>query len=254
VNSNEMAWILTMVKTPTEDSLAHLPLGERIYTMSCSSCHGSERKGNPLSNYPSLVDIGKKMDRTTIDNIITAGKGMMPGLTTLKPEDKQAVIDFLLGVEKKEATSASTSTVKNPYIPFKSTGYNKFLDNKGHPAISPPWGTLNAIDLNTGEYLWQIPLGDEPNLGIKGTGTENYGGPVVTASGLLFIAATKDGMFRVFNKKTGKLLWETMLPAAAFATPSTYQVNGKQYVVVACGGTKLGTKKGNQYVAFALPN
>jgi quinoprotein glucose dehydrogenase len=254
VNSNEMAWILTMVETPKEETLAKLSLGEKIYTMSCSSCHGPERKGNPLSNYPSLVDIGKKMDRTAIGNIITTGKGMMPGLTTLKPEDKQAVVDFLLGVEKKEATSAVSSAVKTPYIPFKSTGYNKFLDNKGHPAISPPWGTLNAINLNTGEYLWQIPLGDEPKLGIKSTGTENYGGPVVTASGLLFIAATKDGMFRVFNKKTGKLLWETILPAAAFATPSTYQVNGKQYVVVACGGTKLGTKKGNQYVAFALPN
>ena len=128
------------------------------------------------------------------------------------------------------------------------------MDNKGHPAIAPPWGTLNAINLNTGEYIWQIPLGNEPNLTQKGTGTENYGGPVVTASGLLFIAATKDGMFRAFDKKTGKLLWETMLPAAAFATPATYQVGGKQYIVLACGGTKLGTKKGNQYVAFALPD
>ena len=253
VNSNEMAWILTMVETPKEEALAHLPLGEKIYTLSCSTCHGAERRGHPLSNYPSLVDIGKKMDRTAISNIITTGKGMMPGLTTLSATDKQAVVDFLLGMEKKEAVAAASSSVKTPIMPFKSTGYNKFLDNKGHPAISPPWGTLNAINLNTGEYLWQIPLGDEPNLAVKGTGTENYGGPVVTASGLLFIAATKDGMFRAFNKKTGKLLWETTLPAAAFATPATYQVNGKQYIVLACGGTKLGTKKGNQYVAFALP-
>ena len=134
-----------------------------------------------------------------------------------------------------------------------STGYNKFLDKNGHPAITPPWGTLNAIDLNTGDYLWKIPFGNEPNLSVKGTGTENYGGPVITASGLLFIAATKDGMFRAFDKKTGKLLWETTLPFAAFSTPATYAVNGKQFIVLSCGGTKLGTPKGNMYVAYALP-
>ena len=253
VNSNEMAWILTMIETPNEDALSHLPLGERVYTRSCSACHGPERKGNPLSNFPSLVDIGQRLDRTQIQNIISNGKGMMPGLNLLQPDEKKAVIDFLLGLEKKEVAATPTSDVKMPFIPYKSTGYNKFLDDKGHPAISPPWGTLNAIDLNTGKYLWQIPLGNEPDFDKKGTGTENYGGPIVTASGLLFIAATKDGQFRAFDKKTGKLLWETTLPAAAFATPSTYQVNGKQYVVLACGGTKLGTKKGNQYVAFALP-
>jgi quinoprotein glucose dehydrogenase len=107
--------------------------------------------------------------------------------------------------------------------------------------------------MNTGKYLWKIPFGDEPLLAyknIKNTGTENYGGPIITENGLLMIAASKDGMFRIFNRHTGKLLWKTQLPAAGFATPATYQVNGKQYVVIACGGTKLGTKKGNQYVAF----
>ncbi|MBL7814842.1 MAG: PQQ-binding-like beta-propeller repeat protein [Saprospiraceae bacterium] len=253
VNSNEMPWILTMVESPSDEALAHLPLGERTYVVSCRSCHGAERKGNPLSNYPSLVDIGKKMDRVQINTLITNGKGMMPGMSQLSAAEKQAVIDYLLGLEKKEVTAQATTKTQQPYIPFKSTGYNKFLDSKGHPAISPPWGTLNAIDLNTGKYLWKIPFGNEPHLSVKGTGTENYGGAVVTASGLLFIAATKDGQFRVFDKKTGKLLWETTLPAAAFATPATYAVNGKQYVVLACGGTKLGTPKGNQYVAFALP-
>jgi quinoprotein glucose dehydrogenase len=253
VNANEMPWILTMIPTPSEEALAHLPLGERTYTTVCSSCHGSERKGNPLSNYPSLVDIGKKRNREYIDNIISKGKGMMPGFSTLSADEKQATIDFLLGMEKKEVGAVANSASKTPYTPYKSTGYNKFLDNQGHPAIKPPWGTLNAIDLNTGKYVWKIPFGNEPNFKDKNTGTENYGGPVVTASGLLFIAATKDGQFRAFDKKTGKLLWETTLPAAAFATPATYQVNGKQYIVLACGGTKLGTKKGNQYVAFALP-
>jgi quinoprotein glucose dehydrogenase len=179
---------------------------------------------------------------------------MMPGFPTLNATEKQALVSFLLGEEKKEVGGESKS--KTPHLPYASTGYNKFLDSKGLPAIAPPWGTLNAIDLNTGEFLWKVPFGEEESLkakGINNTGTENYGGAVVTASGLLFIAATKDGKFRVFDKKTGKILWETTLPAAGFATPSTYQINGKQYVVIACGGTKLGTKKGNQYMAFALP-
>ena len=251
VNSNEMAWILTMVETPTEKSLANLTLGEKVYKISCAQCHGAERKGNPQSNFPSLVNIGNKLDYKSITNIITNGRGMMPGMSVLKPTDKEAVVNFLLGLEKK-GISASTFNAKASITPFSSTGYNKFLDSKGHPAIAPPWGTLSAIDLNTGSYVWHIPFGDEPNLNEKNTGTENYGGAVVTASGLLFIAATKDEKFRVFDTKTGALLWQTTLPASAFATPATYSVDGKQYIVIACGGTKLGTKKGNQYVAFSL--
>jgi quinoprotein glucose dehydrogenase len=122
--------------------------------------------------------------------------------------------------------------------------------------VRPPWGTLNAINLNTGDYVWKVTFGETPELKARGlpqTGSESYGGPVITASGLLFIAGTKDGMFRIYNMKTGKLYREISLPAAAFATPSTYQVNGKQYVAVACGGTKLGAKPGDSYIAFALP-
>lgn len=255
VNANEMAWIQTMVENPKQDKLANLSTGEKLYMTTCVACHGTDRKGNPKSNYPSLIDIHKKRDKAYLSNIIGNGKGMMPGFTALSATEKQAIVSFLFGDEKKEVSSENTIS-KQVYLPYRSTGYNKFLDSKGLPAISPPWGTMSAIDLNTGAFLWKIPFGYEPELlekGIKNTGVENYGGPVITASGLLFIAATKDGMFRAFDKKTGKLLWETKLPAAGFATPSTYQVNGKQYVVIACGGTKLGTKKGNQYVAFALP-
>lgn len=252
VNSNEMPWILTMKPAPKANQLAALPLGERTYQLKCMQCHGANLQGNPKSNYPSLINIGKKHDRQAIATLVNNGKGMMPGFNALTSDEKTALLDYLLGLEKKEVTA--TNTTKNEYIvPFQSTGYNKFLDNKGHPAISPPWGTLNAIDLNTGNYVWKIPFGNEPNLSVKGTGTENYGGPVITASGLLFIAATKDGMFRAYNKKTGQLIWETELPFAAFSTPATYAVNGKQYIVLSCGGTKLGTPKGNLYVAFALP-
>ena len=256
VNSNEMAWILTMVDKPAATQMANASPGERIYLTTCASCHGVDRKGNPQSNFPSLLGIEKKRDKAYVTQIITAGKGMMPGFTTLSAEQKQALVAYLFGDEKKEM-GAAAGTYKPVQLPYTITGYNKFLDNKGLPAIGPPWGTLNAINLNTGEYLWQVPLGEEPALvakGIRNTGVENYGGPVITASGLLFIAATKDGMFRAFDKRTGEVLWETKLPAASFATPATYMADGKQYIVLACGGTKLGTPKGNQYVAFALPD
>jgi quinoprotein glucose dehydrogenase len=141
-------------------------------------------------------------------------------------------------------------------IPYTMTGYNRWLDTNGYPAIKPPWGTLNAIDLNTGEYRWRVPLGEWPELRARGlppTGSENYGGPVVTAGGLVFIAASRDEQLRAFDRKTGKQLWQAPLPAAGYATPATYSVKGRQFVVIACGGGKIGTKSGDAYVAFALP-
>ncbi len=255
VNANEMAWLFSLRPTPKADELAQLSPGHRLYTINCQTCHGPERKGNVASGYPSLVAIGQRRDRAYVSNLIGHGKGMMPGFPTLSAGEKQALLAFLFGDEKSETTPIAAGQ-QEPYVPYKFNGYNKFLDSKGYAGIKPPWGTLTAIDLNTGEHRWQLPLGELPELTAKGippTGTENYGGPVVTAGGVLFIAATKDGMFRAFDKKTGKLLWQTALPAAGFATPSTYAVNGKQYVVVACGGTKLGTKKGDSYIAFALP-
>jgi len=138
------------------------------------------------------------------------------------------------------------------------TGYRKFLDPDGYPAITPPWGTLNAIDLNTGKYLWKIPLGYYPALAAKGmadTGTENYGGPVVTAGGLLFIGATAyDKKIRAFNSQTGQLLWNADLPAPGVATAITYMVDGKQYVAIAAAGSKMDkVPYEGYYVAFALP-
>lgn len=254
VNSNEMPWILTMVPTPQEQLLTHLSPGERVYTLYCASCHQPDRSGNVQSGYPALKNLGGRVNREYANQIITGGKGMMPGFTQLTAAERQTLLDFLFDQEKVEATG-DAQKMRKP-LPYKSTGYHKFLDKSGLPAVSPPWGTLNAIDLNTGEYLWRIPLGELDSLkqkGIPTTGLENYGGPLVTANGLLFIAASKDEKFRAFDRHTGKLLWETTLPASGFATPVTYFWNGKQYVVIACGGTKLGTKTGNQYVAFALP-
>jgi quinoprotein glucose dehydrogenase len=256
VNSNEMAWILKMDAVTAATKSSNLTFGETTYITYCASCHGKERVGNAASGYPNLVNIGQKRDKSFVAKIIANGKGMMPGFPMLTADEKQAIVQFLFNEEKKEATGAAPKIASNiPQLPYKHAGYNKFLDSKGLPALSPPWGTLNAIDLNTGQYLWKIPLGETSLPNQKNplaTGCENYGGPVVTSNGLLFIAATKDGKLRAFDKKTGKLLWETKLPAAAFMTPAMYQVNGKQYLVVACGGEKLGTPKGNLIVAFAL--
>lgn len=246
INSNEMGWIQTMkAKSSSKPN-------EKAYQTYCSSCHGIDKKGNPQSGYPSLLTVTEKRSHNYITQIIANGKGMMPGFNQLSSSDKAQIMSFILNETPKEVAQTSNSNYESPY---QMTGYNKFLDSKGLPALSPPWGTLNAIDLNTGKYLWKIPFGDEPSLalkGINGTGAENYGGPIVTASGLLIIGAAKDGKLRIYTSKTGKLLRVITLPAAAFATPSTYLANGKQYIVIACGGTKLGTPKGNKYVAFSL--
>lgn len=256
VNSNEMAWLFSLSPTPKSNPQSNITPGHLLYNNTCITCHGPELKGNPASGFPSLVQIKDRISRKEISKLISSGRGMMPGFSNLSASQKQNIIDFLFQEEKTEAPSnTATSKTEEPIGPYQFDGYNKFLDSNGYPAISPPWGTLTAIDLNTGKHLWQKPLGEFKELtarGIPQTGTENYGGPVITAGGLLFIAATKDGMFRAFDKNTGNLLWETELPAAGFATPSTYQINGKQYIVIACGGTKLGTKKGDSYVAYAL--
>jgi quinoprotein glucose dehydrogenase len=146
---------------------------------------------------------------------------------------------------------------KPRYGPFESAGYHRFLDHEGYPAVKPPWGLLNAIDLSTGEFAWRVPLGEHAELtarGVPRTGTETFGGSIVTAGGIVFIAGTKDERIHAFDKRTGELLWEHPLPAGGYATPSTYMTNGRQYVVIAAGGAgKLGTRAGDAFVAFSLP-
>ena len=257
VNANEMAWITSMSDTPKESALAQMSPGRRVYSLYCLACHGAERKGLAASAVPSLVDIGLRMKPDDIAAVITTGRRMMPAFTTLTKGDKGALLAYLLGSEQAGETSGPVAASETPRIPYRFNGYDRWVDSKGYPAITPPWGTLTAIDLNTGEQVWRVTLGDFKELsekkGVPPTGCENYGGPVATAGGLLFIAATKDGRIRAFDKHTGKILWDYKLPAGAFATPSTYEVGGKQFVVVACGGTKLDTPKGDSYVAFALP-
>ncbi len=259
MNSNEMAWLISLNSTVTEEELAGQSTGQRLYNLNCVMCHGGERKGSPSSGFPSLVEIQDRMDKEKMRNIIEHGQGKMPAFKNFSKKEMDALIAYVSEEEIAEELSREPGKGKpkeNEQIPYQISGYDKFLDADGYPAVRPPWGTLNAINLNTGEYLWRVPYGEYQELldkGIPQTGAENYGGPVVTAGGLLFIAGTKDAKLRAYNKKTGELLWETKLPSAAFSTPSIYEVDGRQYVVVACGGTKLGAPGGDSYVAYALP-
>ena len=183
----------------------------------------------------------------------------MPAFGQLGGDQVKAITAFVLDLKAEQGKKFIENQSKNKLeqtMPYQMTGYTKFLTPEGYPAISPPWGTLNAIDLNKGELLWKQPLGEFEELrnkGVPATGTENYGGPVVTAGGIVFIAAARDGKIRAFHKRTGKLLWEYALPAPGFATPAIYTLNGKQFLVIACGGGKLNTKTSDVYIAFALP-
>jgi quinoprotein glucose dehydrogenase len=261
INANEIPRLLTMVDAKEENlksDQTYLDAGVAIYNSKCSFCHGSDRKGN--TEFPSLVDAGKKYKIDSFKNLVSGGRARMPAFSQLAPEELTALASFVLNdqtTQKKKFTFQPKA--KDPYhfVPYSSEGGKRparFETKEGYPAISPPWGTITAINLNTGKIEWKNPLGDIPELKAKGihSGTENFGGPVVTKGGIVFIAATTDGKFRAYNKRTGKILWETDLPAAGFATPSIYEIDGKQYVVIACGGGKLKTKAGDTYVAFTL--
>jgi quinoprotein glucose dehydrogenase len=250
VNANDVAWTGALA----ENTGGAESSGRGLYLSQCSGCHHANLAGSP-PDFPSLKGVANRRSPAEIANVIQHGKGRMPGFTGLSKDQLYALVEYLMSGESKELKSAGSA----PEMKYRFTGYNKFLDPEGYPAVALPWGTLNAINLNTGEYVWKINFGEYPELaakGMKNTGTENYGGPIVTAGGLLFIGATNfDKKFRAFDKATGELLWETTLPFAGNAAPATYEVNGRQYVVVAAGGGKAGpaASSGGVYVAFALP-
>ena len=243
VNSNEMAWLLKLV--PRSD--------ESLYAANCAGCHGDQRKGTAIG--PSLVDVIARRSREQVAKMIREGSGRMPAFGAAM--DGGAINDIVNYLVTGKDSSKKTVGTSPFTLPYRTAYFDIFTDGEGYPGIKPPWGTLNAIDLNAGKIRWSIPFGEYPKLaakGVKNTGTDNYGGAIVTENGLLIIAATTyDNKIRAFDKLTGKLLWQAKLPAAGNATPSTYMVDGKQYIVIACGGGKNGAPSGGTYVAFALP-
>jgi quinoprotein glucose dehydrogenase len=252
VNANEMAWILEMLKLPPPGEGG--PLGERLYVRHCTVCHGLDRKGDPEHQFPAIDTVKNRLPRADFLRLLEDGKGVMPAFAFLSGPRREALAAYVYGEPEADHGEAEAKEAGRPYTHL---GYNRFLDPEGYPAVKPPWGTLSAIDLDAGEIRWSVPLGELPQLDARGlppTGTENYGGPIVTAGGLVFIGATKDEKLRAFDKRTGRVLWETALPAGGYATPATYEVSGRQYVVIAAGGGKMGTRSGDAYVAFALPD
>ncbi|MBD2755839.1 outer membrane protein assembly factor BamB family protein [Spirosoma validum] len=276
-NGNTMLWWLKMRDVRAQGKNVAMTRGTYLFNTNCSVCHGlsgkgsNEAKASAAQAYPDLSEVDKRLNREQISTILSTGRGRMPSFGHLSKEDRDAIINFLLKLDVKPAAPAVASTdihssvvtapvtegADFPYMPpYLNNGNTQFRDQDNYPAIKPPWGNLSAINLNTGEYLWQVPLGEYPDLakqGVPKTGTENHGGPIVTAGGLIFIAATYDEKLFAYDRKTGKVVWESKLPAGGFATPITYMANGRQYVVIAAGGTRYGLKPGGSYVAFALP-
>ncbi len=248
---------MTSAQASKSASAANNPAGAQSYAAHCAICHGDQREGISPS-FPALIGIGSRMQQQQVLALIHQGKGRMPGFPKLQGDELAALLRYL-SASGRVSQSPAHAAGEDAELKYHFTGYRKFLDQDGYPAISPPWGTLNAIDLNSGRYLWKIPFGEYPELaakGMKNTGTENYGGPIVTAGGLVFIGATIfDRKMHAFDSHTGKLLWESTLPFAGHATPATYMLDGKQYVVIAAGGGRDPKwSSGGIYVAFALPH
>ena len=264
VNANDTAWLVGLTVPPPPGSM-----GEKVYQNQCSGCHGINREGSPPA-IPSLRGIEGILTEDEITTTIRGGKGRMPPFSSLSNDEVAALVRYLTKAPQQQQRAQRAAKPGDPVaaegassetndMPYKTIAFRRFTDPDGYPATAPPWGTLSAIDLNTGKYLWKIPFGTYPELVAKGmadTGSDNYGGPVVTAGGLVFIGASVfDQKFHAYDKTTGKLLWETELPFSGLATPSTYMVDGKQYVVIAAGGGQSSKKPtGGTYMAFSLPS
>lgn len=265
IGANDIPNVVKLVelKPQDQDEIFKLPVlkaGEKVYQQNCSACHGADRKGN--EPYPSLLNIGQRLKPEQAMEILEKGRDKMPSFVNLPLAQREAAVAFLFDLKNKKLTRDTAEQAKIRQIAgrkqYKIKGYTQLKDQFGYPGIKPPWGTLNAVDLNTGDYVWKRTLGQYPELmekGIPETGTQLFGGGVVTAGGLIFIAASRDEKIRAINKTNGKVLWEYKLPAGGYATPAVYEVDGRQYVVIAAGGGGLqATKTGDAYLAFALPD
>ncbi len=251
VNANEMPSIIRLI--PRSEA-AEKSTGRTLYVRNCASCHRPDRGGSG-NEVPSLKNIASKRKTDDVIEIIRHGSARMPGFADIGESAVNAIARYLMTGEAKEATAVA----RDPRLALKYDldGYVWFQDQQGYPAVQPPWGTLTAINLDAGDFSWRKPFGQYPELvqkGMANTGSQNYGGSVATAGGLLFIGATLfDNKLHAYDKKTGELLWETTLPAAGASSPAVYEAGGKQFVLIGAGGGKFGGKSGGTYHAFALP-
>lgn len=254
VNANEMPWMFRAMKMESFSGGRLTDIGKALYEQQCARCHGGNLGGMDVN--PSLIDIKNKLTHDQVVTLIETGQGAMPPLPQLTEADREAIAAFIREDDSREVPVELLDDSNPNVLPYTLNSFGRFLDDQGYPAVKPPWGTMNAIDLNKGEIVWQVPLGEFEDLTAKGipkTGTENYGGPIVAKNGLVIIAASKDEHIRAFDKHTGEEIWKAKLPAGGYATPITYEMDGRQFIVIACGGGKMGTASGDQYVAFALP-
>ncbi len=258
-SSSEAEWIAMVPAKPRAD-ITVAELGRLIYGSICSACHGLDRPPNPNApSFTSLKSIRERLTPAQVLALLETGRGQMPSFAAaFGPLEKRAVTAFLFDEGANERIPVKD--LKSNWageIQFLATGHHEFRDPEGFPANKRPWGTVTAINLDTGEFRWQVPLGTYPALEKRGeppTGTFNMGGCIVTAGGLVFTGAAMDERFHAYDKDSGKLLWEFQLEAGGYALPATYEVKGRQYVLIAAGGGgKPETKAGNAYYCFALP-
>jgi quinoprotein glucose dehydrogenase len=228
--------------------------GERVYTQLCAACHGPARLG--LGMVPPLVGLRHRMTDAEVLAQLKTGKGAMPPQPAMTEAQQHDLLDFLMRrnqpLPKRAAAAPADGRPSYFTVPYKF-----IVDDEGYPGVKPPWGMLNCLDLNTGKFLWRVPLGEYEELtkkGIPKTGMENFGGPTVTAGGLVFCAGTRDELMRAFDADTGGELWSAKLPHAGTAPPAVYEVGGREFVVIAAsGGGKIEGPTGDAWVAFALP-
>src|SRR5690606_14003675 len=173
VNSNEMPWVLTMVELDGSETLTGRRGGAQLYTISCASCHGLDLRGDDAGIYPSLVGIDERMARDSVRQVIEKGRGIMPSFGHIPDNEVNSIVAFLFGEEVFGSDAAPVDVradegEESIPVQYAHTGYHRFVDSKGYPAVKPPWGTLNAIDMNAGKIVWKVPLGEDPELTARG--------------------------------------------------------------------------------------